>query len=312
MPKYEIDKINVHEIDFPRNEKGMSADLTLSAFNEHPITFAVPPLAFDILIAGCSEDEPFIKLANATTNQIEVMPKRDVCVDAQGVVRQLSQTLLDHCPGSKVSPLDTLLGGYIHGDATTVFVRGADLPGKTPAWVSQLTKSVTVPVPLSGRSMGKLVRNFSMEDVHLGMPNPLANPDSRAAQPSVSATVNVLVNLPEEMNFPIHVTRVRSKPDVLYKGRKLGVLDLDNWHAAESKRVDAKDEKPGLLIRTSLKNTPIWITDRDVFSRVIQNMLFGGELQLDVEAAVDIEVKTAIGKFVIRDIPAAGQVPVKR
>jgi hypothetical protein len=313
VPKYHIGKLNVHEIELPDIGKAISADVSISAYNKYPVTFTVPPMAFEILVAGCSEDQPFIQLANATTLEVGVLPKEMLRVEARGTVRNLNKNLLSHCPGSTSSPLDALVGGYIHGDDTTLFVRGADMPGKTPDWISQLTKSVMVPVPLSGRSVGKLIRKLKIDDVHIGMPNPLADPDSREAQPSVSATIKALVDIPEEMNVPINVNRVRSKPDVFYNGRKLGVLDLDEWHAAKSERTESPgDDMATLVISTSLKDAPIWISDHDVFSDLVQKMIFGGEVVLGVKATVDVEVMTAVGKVVIRGIPAEGKVPVKR
>ena len=114
--------------------------------NEYPVTFTVPPLGFDILI-------PDILFANAKTAQIKVTPKTDVTVDVSGVVRELPETLITACPESKKSPLDLLLSGYIHGDETTIYVRGTDSPSpNTPQWITDLLKSIIVPVPIPGHT----------------------------------------------------------------------------------------------------------------------------------------------------------------
>lgn len=314
VPQYNITKFNIHEVSLSEVEKGMAADVRIVAFNEFPVTFTVPPLGFDILVKGCTGNEPIL-LANATTRQINIKANENVEVDAKGVVRQLPDTLVTTCPNSEDSPLDALLGGYMHGMETTIFVRGAESPnGDTPRWISDLTKNILVPVPFSGHSLDNLIRDFSLTDVHFGMPNPVADPDSPDAQPKISATIQVLANLPREMNFPIDVPRVRASSVVSYKGKKLGDLDLHKWQEAHAKRIAAhEDEPPAILVKSAIKDAPLMITDHDVFSELVQALLFGGSgVILGVEASVDIETSTALGTFIVRDVPAEGKVPIKR
>ena len=97
---------------------------------------------------------------------------------------------------------------------------------------------ITVPVSLTGRTFEHLIQNFSLADVHFSLPDPFAEPDSDDAQPKVSAKIKALVNLPEEMNFPVEVHRVRADADVFYHGKKLGRLDLRKWQQANSTRVN--------------------------------------------------------------------------
>lgn len=293
----------------------MAADVSVTAFNKYPVSFVVPPLGFDILVPGCSNDEPYILLANATTKEIHVNAAEQVAVEAEGIVRQIPETLLTICPDSEKSPLDAILADYMSGTETTIFVRGAESPiGDTPAWMSELIKSVMVPVPFTGHSFDNLIKDFSMTNVHLGLPNPLADPGTPDAHPKISALVQVTANLPKEMNFPIDVTRVRADAKVFYKENQLGILDLHKWQPSSSKRVAADgDAPPSIVVKSEVKNAPLNITDDDVFSDVVQALLFGGKsVILEVEANVDIETSTALGKFVIRDVPAKGKVPVKR
>ncbi|CRK40474.1 hypothetical protein BN1723_015734 [Verticillium longisporum] len=132
--------------------------------------------------------------------------------------------------------------------------------------------------------------------------------------PKVSGTILVLAALPEEMNFGINVTNLRATADVLYKGDKMGVLNLDRWNHANSTRVKDEDEHDPLLkIQSRVEEVPLNITDGDVFSDVMAKLFFGGEdVMLDVYAKVDVQIKTALGKVILRDVPAEGSVPVKR
>ena len=299
----------------PESQQGMAVDVSLTLMNEYPVTFTVPRLAFDIMVRNCLPEEPHLLLANATTDKILVRPKEEVDVTVRGVIRKIPETLTTVCPNTNTSPLDLLLGDYIQGMDTTIYVKGASSsPPDTPSWVTDLLESVVIPLPFPGHSFDNLMRDFSLADVHLGLPDPFADPSTPEAQPKISATVKALVNLPKEMDFPIAVSRVRADADVFYHNKKLGILDLRKWQEANSSRVDADGEKPrGLAVESVVNEAPLEISDDDVFAEIVQALVFGGQnIVLGIKAKVDVETRTALGQFIVRQIPAAGKVPVKR
>lgn len=316
IPEYNITRLNFHEVPLSASgRRGMAADVSLSVVNNYPVQFTVPPLGFDIMVPNCVTDDPHIQLAEATTGIVLVEPKSDVEVSVEGVIRELPKPLIQDCPGSKSSPLDLLLGDYIHGQETTIFVRGSSNPNEgTPEWITQIMSSVTVPVPFPGRTFDKLIRNFSLEDTHFSLPDPFAEPGTDEANPRISGNIIVIAGLPNEMNFNLNVTGVGATADVFYKGDKLGELNLKKWQKAESTRVDPTDgEKPMLKIESRVKDVPLNITDSDVFSDVIQELIFGGSsVVLKIQALVDVKVSTVLGDHVIKQLPANGVVPVKR
>ncbi len=278
--------------------------MSLSVTNDYPIGLEIPALGFDILVPNCASDEPYILLADAITDSIFVQPYSDVKVDVGGIIRQLPGTLTATCPDSDSSPLDLLLGDYIHGQDTTVFVRGSNAPaGDTPEWITKIMSSVTVPVPFPGHTFNNLVQNFSLTDVHFGLPDPFAKPETPESNPSISGNIEVLAALPKEMNFGINVSRVRADADVFYKGKKLGVLELKKWQAANSTRM-TEDGIPSIKIVSQIRDAPLNITDQDVFDDVVQALFFSGDpVILKVKALVDVEVGTVLGEFIIRDVP---------
>lgn len=283
--------------------------------NTYPVTFTVPRLGFEILVPGCSPEDAYILLANATTEEIQVSPNSEISVNVKGIIRRLTNTLTTACPKTFISPLDVLLGNYMNGTENTIYVRGAESPSKSaPDWISDLIKTVTVPLPLPGHNFDGLIRDFALANVHLGLPDPLADPDTPEGKPRISATVKALVGLPEEMNFPIDVHRVRADADVYYHSKKLGVLDLHDWQRANATRIDAHGDVPaGLQVESIVNNAPLNVTDENVFADVIQAMIFGTEnVVLGIKAKVDVETETALGKFIVRKLPAEGKVPVKR
>jgi hypothetical protein len=142
----------------------------------------------------------------------------------------------------------------------------------------------------------------------------MADPESEESQPSISAMIKALIALPEEMNFAVDVQHVRASADVFYKKRKLGELNLRKWQKASSSRVEGHgDEKPLLLVESAIENAPLDITDDDVFTEVVQALIFGRKpVVLTIEAKVDIKMGTALGLMTVREIPAEGDVPVQR
>ena len=316
IPEYKIQKLNVHEREDPK-QKGMAADVSLLVKNEYPVDFMVPPLSFDILVDNCAQrDDPYIMVAQAVTNELLVRPNADVELNATSVVHPLPSALTQDCPDSKNSPMDILLGKYIHGEPNTVYVRGSDSPSpETPRWITDLISDITVPLPVPGRTMGHLIKNFSLTNTHFSLPDPFADPKAPESNPRISAKIRVLVALPKEMNFNVNVSRVRADTDVFYKNEKLGHLDLSKWQDANSTRVESEDndEGPTLMVESMVEDAPLIITNQNVFTNVIKDLMFGGNsIIMKIQAEVDVQVQSAVGNVTIRNVPANGQVPIKR
>ncbi|KAF7913110.1 uncharacterized protein EAE98_011661 [Botrytis deweyae] len=313
IPKYNITRLNFKEIPLSKDgHRGMAAEVSLSLVNSYPIRLSIPPMRFDILVSNCAADEPHIQLADATTDDIMIEPYSDVTLDVAGIVRDLPESLLQTCPNSHSSPLDLLLSDYIHGNDTTIFVRGSNAPSpETPDWITQIISSVTVPVPFPGHTFDQLIKNFSLTNTDFSLPGPFAEPGTPESNPRISGDIMVLAALPKEMNFSLDVSKVRAKADVFYKGDKLGVLNLQKWQEARSKRVNDKGDA-SLKIESHIKNAPLEITDEDVFGDLVADYYLGGKaVSLKIDALVEVEISTVLGDFIIKDLPAEGVVPLK-
>lgn len=292
----------------------MLAEVSIVARNEYPVKLDVPELAFDILVPGCDADD-LIVIADAVTSEVSVKPRSNVQADVHGIIRELPESLTRDCPDSKSSPLDIILKQYMQGEPATLYVRGSSRPdGSTPRWVAELLSSVTVPVAFPGKSLDGLIRNFSMSDVHFSMPDPFADPDDPASNPTVSGNILVTAGLPSEMNFGINVTKVRAFADVYYKHEKLGELDLKKWQNANSTRVEEdKHHEASLEIGARINEAPFNVTNSSVFGNLVQQLYFGSRpIQLAIKAKVDVKVDTSLGQLVLKEVPAEGMIPVKR
>jgi hypothetical protein len=68
-----------------------------------------------------------------------------------------------------------------------------------------------------------------------------------------------------------------------------------------------------LNITSRVVDVPVNITDSDVFSDILQKMLFGDKnVLIDVNAKVDVDVATVLGNLVLKEVPAQGKIPLKR
>lgn len=318
LPSYNITNVEFHDVPTPGDKQGaVGADITVTAYNDFPVSLDVPELGFQILVPNCDPREDRISVAHVITRHVTVRSHSDVVVDAQGLIRGIPESLTRACPHSNSSPFDNLLQKYLHGDPPTVFVQGEKLPeSKTPSWISDILSEITVPVPFVGHGYDSMIRNFSLTDVDFKMPGLLPDPDdpNDDGNPRVSGTVNVLAALPKEMTIGLEVTGIAATSDVLYKKQKMGELNLDRWNPANSTRLEDEDtHEPLVEIWSHVENVPLKITDDDVFAEVMRKMFFGSEkIELEVKAKVDARTETALGDLVIKDVPAEGRVPVKR
>lgn len=306
-------RLNVHEAPWIPGSHAVAVDVSVSISNDYALELAIPPLGFHILLPNCSPMDPYILVADATTDVVDVQPAKPAVVGVSGIVNRLPEELTTACPGQKDSPLDQIISSYIQGFQTTIYVRGAAAPSpETPSWMVDLLKSVTIPAPITGHEFEHLIKNFSMTDVHFSMPDPFAEPDTPEAKPMVSAVVKVFINLPEQMNFEVDIPRVRANVDVSYQGDKFGYLDLSKWQPTNTTRInDTSSDRPLLLVAFEIRDGPLQVTNNDKFSEVVQALLFGKKaVGLSLNALVDGEVKTSLGDFILHDIPAQGHIEV--
>lgn len=309
IPEVKVRQLDVHDAA----EGAMQADVLLSAMVKSPVALTIPSLGFEVLVPNCSPGDPNIMVARALTSQISVEPDAETTVGVKGLVKNLPDELTKNCPGEDGSPLDYLVSSYIQGNETTIFVRGSDAPTpQAPAWIVDLLRSVTIPLPFTGHSLDNLVKNFTMTDTHFSLPDPFAAPNTPEAQPSVSALVKVIIGLPKNMNFQLGVPEVRALTNVFFQGEELGTLNIEDWQEANSTLVHGDENGlTSLLIDFTIKDVPLNVTSSDVLSQIVQAMLFGTEpVILHVDATVDAKVSTGLGLFAIRGIPADGNVPV--
>ncbi|RFU80974.1 hypothetical protein TARUN_1259 [Trichoderma arundinaceum] len=316
IPEYKIDRLNIHDVPTGDGSRmAVGANASIIVYNDYSVGLTVPQLAFDILVPNCDPSESYIMVATAITHPIDVQPHANVTADAIGLINDIPEKLTQACPLSKMSPLDNFFKHYMNGEDAQIFVRGQDSDkSDVPEWIRSFLNSVTVPISFPGRSFDDAIRNLSLTDVDFKLPSPFADPNDPNSKPRVSGTIQVVAELPSELNVDIGVNSLRASGNVYYEGKKFGELDVQRWQKANSSKVtDPEDDKAVLNITSRINNVPLDITDGDVFSDVMGELLLGDkDILLDVESLVDIKVSTVLGDLVLRDVPAKGKIPVKQ
>lgn len=295
QPDVDILGLRVSEYGQPGHPEGLIASANVSAMNEYPVKFDIPPLAFDVMLLDCSKT-PLV-LGTMKTDLIHVLPKQNVTAAVTGFMKQLPTALTSTCPDSEKSPLDAFIGAYLEGNTTSIYVKGGEQGQNTPLWIGDILKSMTIAVPVPSHPFGNTIKNFSLEDVNFSLPG------LEGGSPRLSANINVVVGLPKDIDMEISVDRVRADADMYYKGKKLGELGLHEWQNASSKKVG-----DDLHVKSEVVNAPLKITDQDVFTEVLQSMIFGHGVKMTARAVVDVSSTTALGKFVVRGVPGEGDI----
>jgi len=247
-----------------------------------------------------------VAAAVATSSQIEIKPNRAIAVNVSGLVQSLPADLTTICPNTHLSPMDAFLGSYLHGEEAVVYVSGdgSNVDGNSPAWLVELLSSVMVQVPFPGHTFDNIVQSFGLSHVNIKLPGSGTNP---GPFPLLSATVEAVIALPEEMNLELNITRLKAIADVSYEHHAFGTLDIKKWILAESKRIP--DEKL-LYVRGEVTDAPLNITDYGTFQKVIRKLLFpdGKGINLGIDGTADADINTALGEFIVHNIPASGNI----
>ncbi|KAL8243833.1 hypothetical protein R6Q59_010091 [Mikania micrantha] len=300
LPKIDMANFEVSEFGTPGNPEGLIVTADVSSANPLPIKFDIPPLVFEAMLMDCAEQP--LALGVMQTELIHVIPKERINTAVTGRVKQLPTALTQECPNSSSSPLDSFIRSYLEGRNTTVYVRGGQQDNeRTPDWIGNILREMVIPVPVPSRRFENTIRDFSLSDVHFSLPE---DPDS---YPVISALINVVVGLPKDIDVDIMVDRVRANADVFFQGEKMGELNLHEWQKSTSQKIG--DE---LHVQSEVKDAPLNVTDNEVFSGVIQHLLWSGKgASLSVHANVDVSTATALGTFVVRNIPSDGKIFIK-
>ncbi|KAI6248210.1 hypothetical protein HI914_03505 [Erysiphe necator] len=312
IPHYDINKLTFNEVPIYGNS-GLALGASIFIDYKHILEFDIPALRFEILIQGCGS-ENFIKLISITTDSTHLYPRLGTSFEAKGIITKLPEPLFQTCPGTKVSPIETLIASYVHGNNFTVMIQGFESSAQgIPNWISEILSTVKVPLTIPGHQYHGLIRNFTISDINFSLPDFLAEPESEKASPKLSGHLEAIADIPKEINFNMSVSQARAAVDVLYKGAKFGELDLHEWQKVDCELIKEENYTvTSLKIKSDVNNAPLRIINDSIFTDIIAALLFRRETVLfKLIALVDVQVSTVLGKFLIEDLPANTTLPIK-
>lgn len=290
----------------------LAASISVFIKNVYPIEFDLPALEFKVLAQGCNNS--LIELTRAFIQPAHFKPRSGVTVKLRANFRELPKTILEPCSESNSSPLDMLLTDYAHGKNIIMFIQELTSSGfQKLKWVTDIMSNMTLPVSVPSHQFNSLIRNFTLTDTQFKLPDVFAEPGSDEGNPHLSGRIRAIVDIPREMNLNISVNRFRATVKTLYKEQLFGTISIHRWQTAKSEQFQRPNDG-GLSIRVEsfVDNAPLKITDENIFADIVQALLINrGNVLLQVEALLDIELFTILGQFVIHGIPAEGNVPIK-
>ncbi|KAI5812587.1 hypothetical protein BZA77DRAFT_138760 [Pyronema omphalodes] len=306
LPPYTVTRLHVGEVSLD-NHKVILANASAVIDNPYPFALSVPALGFKVSLPGCDASSR-IPLAVAASSRIDVKPNTAITADVSGFLQSLPADLTKVCPKTNLSPMDTFIGQYLHGQTAVVYITGDQSmvgKGDAPEWLLELLSSVTVPVPVPGHTFDDVIQSFSLSNVNIKLPTGDEDPDK--ITPLLSATVEAMIKLPKEIDVNFDITRLKVNSDILYKGSPFGALIIKDWIPASSSRVPNAEL---LKVKGSVKDAPFNVTDYDVFQDVVRKLLFGGgqAINLGINGTADADIVSGLGEFIIHNIPASGNI----
>lgn len=304
VPHFNISGFSFHDVN-----EGDASRLAASARavieNPFNIELQLPELNWALRLPGCTGKER-LTIAYATTSSVTVRARQPAEVTAEAIVSSLPQDFFSVCPKADTSPIDDFLRSYLDGRSATVYVSGSG-SSTLPSWMSDFLSELEVPVSVpETQSAGDLIRDFSLSNVQLQLPSPVAAPGSEDALALISATIEAKIMLPKEVNVSVDLNKIKAQTTLSYNSKYFANLHVYNWTSASS-HVEADG---CIMVSSHVEKVPLDVTNNEVFANAATKVLFGSSVDFGINGTADVGVATALGQFVLRRIPAHGTVMI--
>lgn len=302
LPNFQVNGLNIGETTLPQGP-ALSANGSIKLQNAFPVDLKIPPLSFSVLFPGCDRHD-LVVVATAETSRLSVEPSTDIDLDISTIIPNLPASFIAPCPKCQISPVDNFLRSYLHGNYSNVYVRGSDTLSDAPQWILEFLRGITIPLSFPGHKFDTSINSINPSDIVVRFPDGDSLPGSPESAPRLSASVGLVVRLPEEITFPIAVKSLRSIAHVSYQGRIFATLNFHKWMRATSLLLDDRKQ---LQVNAVVDDAPLNVTDYGIFEEIVWKFVFGEQsVQLEITGTADVDVKTNVGEFIMSGITAAG------
>lgn len=288
IPAYNITSLSARD----SSTTGIYVEAAITVAYQSLLDAVIPSVVLEASIMGCNGD--VIPLAVAENMPFHVSrDSASVSIVGSGHCREIPKPALRKCgDANSQSPLDVLMESYLAGNDTTVFVSGHSTEDRS--WLQELLSHVHIPIQIAGNQNEQLARDIELSDVKMNLPSFFGG----GGKPKISGKIRGIIDIPSDIKVDVQVDSVHVLADLLYKGKKFAYLESPGWAPASS-RFPKQEE---LLVEVTLKDAPVTITNQDVFSSVVSQLL-GGNVLVDVLGTGDVKVITSLGKLEAHKLP---------
>lgn len=291
LPDFNITSIAVQD----SVDSGVVGQVALETTVRLPVDAAIPSANVQISIAGCGQE--LITLATGQNLPVKLHRNEShIAVRAIGECREIPTKALAKCkdtPG--LSPVDRIMQQYLAGNATTVYISGI---ADGHSWIQDLLAQVSIPVDIPGTQADQLARDIELSNVKFNLPSFLGG----GGKPKISGKISGVIDIPADVEVGIEVESIHVLADLLYKKRKFATIESPGWAPATSRFRTSRE----LQVEVVLRDAPVTITNQDIFSAILSELL-GGNALVDVTGKGDVRVETSLGQFEAHKLPIEAQ-----
>lgn len=292
----------------------IEANMSLLLKNHHISRVPIPPLAFVIYVPNCVTAMNPITIGRVEISAFQIEPQESLVIGTKLTITHISDELSTFCPESGKSPLDQFMESIFAGNETTIYAY-PDV-AYLPSWISEITQEMgPIPIPFLPPGHDRLgpnpIRKFKIDHLSFDFPASTLIYQSSEAQPRLSCSISVIVDLPTGIDLPLDIPQIQPTAYLFYEGQELGYLQSNEW---QDTTLEWKTRFLSFELRSDIHKAPLVITSEEVFGRVMRKYIFRDQpIILGVRAYVDAQVALSRSlEITLNRIPANTQVVLHR
>ncbi|ODQ78746.1 hypothetical protein BABINDRAFT_167937 [Babjeviella inositovora NRRL Y-12698] len=306
--KYGAENVSIEQFQVIENPESQSFQVNIGASVDNPIDrpfpeFSLPHTAWDVYINDC-DNSPTISLVNVLTQKVKLSFGEKVAVNVTASVEDLPPALNEACTDdTSLTPLNKFLSNVIKHKQINLLLR---------ADKSNVFGDLDIPISYAFPEDG-ILRNLTSSLLHnVTMENIEFNFDNGFDKPLISGKVKAFVALPGNINVSsVSVSSIRGIANLFYHGTLFGRVPLQEWQTSRSEWA-SEDEKWFLVVETDIDDALLEIVNGLLFGSLASDIFTNGKAKVDIDAVVDVIVKTMLGSLEIHGIEGSGDTIITR
>ncbi|KAI8144812.1 hypothetical protein BJV82DRAFT_512749 [Fennellomyces sp. T-0311] len=206
--------------------------------------------------------------------------------------------------------MEKFLSAYLHGNTSTVYVRGSPFgpdgraARNTPEWLRKALESLTLQVPFPGTQQTDLIQSLEMTHIKIDFSN--------NGNPLISGDIDAFLKMPNEMQFDINVTEIDPKVFLYLEANSSSPFGrLTSNRPCPAQTIPAKDKM--IQVSSRLNRAPFEVLpgkDKE-FQKFLDRIFHGRRGTVYIKGTADAQVKSAFGELTVRDLEFKGQIDTK-